>query len=266
MLFRLSLLIMTVTAKVTTAQETVILAPELAKIIPKETMVLLGDNGIICFNWYWEQKDVLEAEERDRWGCPVTTCTRQTDKGRDCCVTHEVIRRIKKLRPRPDDHPCYGKWYNVIKPLNYFKMGLSEFTKTNNEQCMPEYLPDSDGCMQLENSLGINISWSTREPRRASFSFTSTSISNITSFSSPNIVTADPTLTTNTLSPLILILVFVIIIIIILISGGIFLVFLSRRKTDPSGHLSKSDTQNTKSLSFSTIKTVSSDATIPSEN
>ena len=50
-------------------------------------------------------------------------------------------------------------------------------------------------------------------------------------------------------------------------SLGLYIVLISRRNADPSGQMPISVTQRSgKSLSFSTIKTVSSDATISIDN
>ena len=100
----------------------------------------------------------------------------------------------------------------------------------------------------------------------------SNSISNIRTLSSvrhssATNITTYPTLSTNTIFPLILIIVFVIIIIVIILTIGLCIVLISRRNVDPSGQMPISVTQRSgKSLSFSTIKTVSSDATISMEN
>ena len=168
MLFRLSLLILTVITKLTTAEETVTLAPGLAMMIYNDTLSLFNEDDIKCFNWYWEQKDVLEAQERDRLGCPVTTCTREKQQARNCCATHVFIHRMRyELVPQPDDHVCYKThWLNPLPPIEKVNLGLKEFAKMNKEPCMPKYLPYSDDCMEVADFLGLDIPWWTEEPPR----------------------------------------------------------------------------------------------------
>ena len=73
----------------------VTLHPDLVKEAGSSISIMKGNPAMVkCFNKYWQIKSGFEAEQRNKWKCPLNNCP----KDKECCAAYIVYNRVRDIK------------------------------------------------------------------------------------------------------------------------------------------------------------------------